>query len=150
GFEALPPEAELAAFAAGQFEENGTGTLTVERIELAGGAALDPVDGPFFVIIEQCIFAYQDYLVIESDIEIGDFRIFVAGEADTLTNGGDQPALLIRTSLVPDASSDDNETDDDGTDDGSDDQDDDSDADDDELGPGEDTPINPRGDDDDA
>lgn len=151
GFDPLPAEAELLAYASGAFEGNGIATLLVERIALEPGATLDPVAGPLVVIVEQGGLVYEDDLGLEAEIGSGSAQFFAPGEGDTLSNPGDEETILVRTSLITDAPINGDPAPEDGgdpvDDDGAADEDEDAvdDSEDADMGPGEDTPIEPRG-----
>ena len=145
GFDPLPAEAELLAYASGTFDGNGIATLLVERIALEPGATLDPVAGPLVVMVEQGELAYEDDLGLEAEIGPGSAQFFAPGEGDTLSNPGDEETILVRTALITDAPVNGDPASEDGGD-PDDNEDADDDSEDDDTQPGEETPIDPRGD----
>ena len=155
GFSTLPNEAELVAWASGQIQADGVATLLVERITIEPGSGLDPAAGPFIVIVEQGSLLYEDDLGLEAEVASGAAQYFAPGEGDTLANGGEEPAIVVRAALIPggptngDSGPDDDEAGDetgdtegngdDGNDAGNGDDDGEGD------GPGDDAPVQPRG-----
>jgi plastocyanin/quercetin dioxygenase-like cupin family protein len=102
GFDDLPPEAELLAYASGTFSGEGVASLIVERIELDADTALDLVAGPFIVLVEQGSLVYEDDLGLEAELGAGDSQFFAPGEGDTLASGSGEPAVILRTALITD------------------------------------------------
>jgi len=156
-FATLPADAELLGGAGGAIDAAGIGTLLVERIVIEPGSGPDPVAGPFVIMIEQGSLVYEDDLGLEAEITDGVSQFFAPGEGDSLTNSGDEPAVVIRAALIvdtpingdpgpEDGGEDDGQTDDGGDDSGGIDETGDEPTDDtgDGDGPGEDTPVKPR------
>ncbi len=113
GFGELPSDATLVSFTSGVLEEpvEAPVTLTVERLSVEPGASLDPVDGPQIIQVEQGLLTFEDDLGLEAEITAGGAQFFAPGEGDVITNTGDEPVTLVRTSVGDGASADANDED---------------------------------------
>ena len=139
GFDPLPAEAELLGYASGELDGSGIATLIVERIVINPLESLDPVAGPFVLIVESGSMVYEDDLGLEAEVGAGASQFFAPGEGDTLSNAGEERAVVLRIALITDAAIDGAPGPEDGGSGG--------DTEDDGDGPGEDTPVRPRDDD---
>ena len=90
---------ELRSFADGPVAGGDDLTLVVERIAIAPGASIAPATGAQIVEVETGFVAFEDDLGLEAELAPGGAQFFSAAEAPVLTNVGDTPATVIRSTL---------------------------------------------------
>jgi quercetin dioxygenase-like cupin family protein len=74
-------------------------TLSVERLSVDPGGSLPEIDDAQILQVEQGTLSFEDDLGLEAEIDAGTSQFFAAGAATGITNSGDGPAIVVRTSL---------------------------------------------------
>ncbi len=74
-------------------------TLSVERISVDPGASLPESTDAQILQVEQGTLSFEDDLGLEAEIDAGTSQFFAAGATTGITNSGDGPAIVVRTSI---------------------------------------------------